>query len=139
MFFHDENNIKKCLGFLNTKYAAKLLKVINPTLNMNVGEVRCLPLLSSIDSRQTEIEIVVEKCLCISKSDWDSYETSWDFTRLPLLHPDHHQPTLKDSYVVLRSHWREMTLEMQRLEEENNRIFIDVCGLQDELTPDVPL
>src|SRR3546814_4340493 len=55
------------------------------------------------------------------------------------LHPDHCQPTLKASYQSLRTHWREMTLEMQRLEEENNRIFIDAYGLQDELTPEVPL
>ena len=71
--------------------------------------------------------------------DWDSYETSWDFTSLPLLNPDYHQPTLKATYQKLRAHWREMTLEMQRLEEENNRIFIDAYGLQDELTPEVPL
>jgi type II restriction/modification system DNA methylase subunit YeeA len=139
LFFHDENNINKCLGFLNSKYALKLLKVINPTLNMNVGEVRCLPLLSSIDSRQLEIEFVVEKCLSISKSDWDSYETSWDFSCIPLLHPDHHQPTLKATYEKICANWQTMTQEMQRLEEENNRIFINAYGLQDELTPDVPL
>ena len=75
----------------------------------------------------------------LSVADWDSYEISWDFTSLPLLHPDHRQPTLKASYQKLRAHWREMTLEMQRLEEENNRIFIAAYGLQDELTPEVPL
>ena len=74
-----------------------------------------------------------------TKQDWDAYETSWDFTSLPLLNPDYHQPTLKATYQKLRVHWREMTLEMQRLEEENNRIFIDAYGLQDELTPEVPL
>ena len=63
----------------------------------------------------------------------------WDFTSLPLLQPDYRQPTLKATYQKLRAHWREMTLEMQRLEEENNRIFIDAYGLQDELTPEVPL
>jgi hypothetical protein len=66
-------------------------------------------------------------------------ETSWDFTSLPLLNPDYRQPTLKATYQKLRAHWREMTLEMQRLEEENNRIFIEAYGLQDELTPEVPL
>lgn len=55
LFFHDESNIEKCLGFLNTKYVTKLLKVINPTLNMNVGEVRCLPLLDSISPQIEEI------------------------------------------------------------------------------------
>ena len=75
----------------------------------------------------------------MAQDDWNSYETSWDFTTLPLLHPDYRQPTLKTTYQKLRAHWREMTQEMQRLEEENNRIFIDAYGQQDELTPDVPL
>ena len=81
----------------------------------------------------------VERNSSQSKSDWDSYETSWDFTSLPLLNPDYRQPTLKATYQKLRAHWRDMTLEMQRLEEENNRIFIEAYGLQDELTPEVPL
>ena len=72
----------------------------------------------------------------ISKSDWDSYESSWDFSLLPLLHPDHHQPAMKATYEQVRTHWRAMTLEMQRLEEENNRIFINAYGLQGELTPE---
>jgi hypothetical protein len=158
LFFHDESNILKCLGFLNTKYVARLLKAINPTLNMNVGEVRCLPLLSSIDEMTTSINLTVGECLSISKSDWDFYETSWDFTELPLLTINHEKQepqeekdkenssdfpnfrgSLPSTYTQLRIHWREMTLEMQRLEEENNRIFIDAYGLQDEITPEVPL
>lgn len=75
----------------------------------------------------------------ISKTDWDSYETSWDFTTLPLLRPDYRGRNLEKTYHTLRTHWREQTLEMQRLEEENNRIFIEAYGLEDELTPDVPL
>lgn len=74
-----------------------------------------------------------------TRIDWDAYETSWDFTSLPLLHPDYRQPTLKITYPILRAHWRDKTQEMQRLEQENNRIFIDAYGLQDELTPEVPL
>ncbi|RKT44697.1 hypothetical protein BDD21_2095 [Thiocapsa rosea] len=75
----------------------------------------------------------------LSRKDWNSYENSWDFTSLPLLSPDYHQPILKAAYQKIRAHWREMTLEMQRLEEENNRIFIEAYGLQDELQPEVPL
>ncbi|MGI6487285.1 MAG: class I SAM-dependent DNA methyltransferase [Syntrophothermaceae bacterium] len=74
-----------------------------------------------------------------SRIDWDSYETSWDFTELPLLKSDYHEPTIRETYQRLRAHWWEMTREMQRLEEENNRIFIEAYGLQDELTPEVPL
>jgi hypothetical protein len=73
--------------------------------------------------------------------DWDAYETSKVGLHQPAASecPDYRQPTLKATYQKLRAHWREMTLEMQRLEEENNRIFIDAYGLQDELTPEVPL
>jgi len=87
----------------------------------------------------TKISERVSKIVEVSKHDWDSYETSWDFTNLPLLTVEYRQPTLKATYQKLRSHWREMTLEMQRLEEENNRIFIDAYGLQEELKSDVPL
>jgi hypothetical protein len=73
------------------------------------------------------------------KSDWDAYETSWDFTTLPAALPDHRAETLEATYARLRAHWQGMTDEMQRLEEENNRIFIDAYGLQDELTPEVPI
>jgi len=75
----------------------------------------------------------------ISRHDWESQEANWDFTSLPLLNPDYRQPTLKATYQKLRAHWREMTLEMQRLEQENNRIFIDAYGLQDELDERVEL
>src|SRR3546814_20447460 len=86
-----------------------------------------------------QVNPLVEELILRSKDDWDSVETSWDFITLLLLHPDHCQPTLKASYQSLRTHWREMTLEMQRLEEANNRIFIAAYGLQAELTPEVPL
>jgi hypothetical protein len=85
------------------------------------------------------IALNAKDCTGISKNDWDAYETSWDFTSLPLLNPDYRQSTLAATYQKLRTDWREMTLEMQRLEEENNRIFIDAYGLQDELTSEVPL
>jgi type II restriction/modification system DNA methylase subunit YeeA len=74
-----------------------------------------------------------------SIKDWNSFEISWDFTTLPILQPDFRLTTLKETYTHLRSRWRQNTLEMQRLEEENNRIFIDAYGLQDEFTPEVSL
>ena len=86
-----------------------------------------------------KIDQNVEKLVDFGKADWDSFETSWDFTVFPLLHTAFTQPTLKTSYQKLRAYWSEMTLGMQRLEEENNRVFIDAYGLQDELTPKVPL
>lgn len=136
LFPKDNSDLHLLLGLVNTKVSDYVTGMMNPTLNMNVGEIQAIPLVSinkDLVSKQ------IYKILNISQADWDAYENSWDFTILPLLSPDYRQPILAATYAVLRTHWREMTLEMQRLEEENNRIFIEAYGLQDELTPDVPL
>jgi type II restriction/modification system DNA methylase subunit YeeA len=112
---------------------------MNPTLNFQAWEIGSLPLLQQDASNQDVITINTKVLRKQAKSDWDAYETSWDFTTLPLLHPDHRAETMEHTYTALRTHWQGMTDEMQRLEEENNRIFIDAYGLQDELTPEVPL
>ena len=133
--FPDSGSLNKLAGFLCSKVAFEFLKMANPTLNFQVANVNALPWFSPGD----RADQLVEYLYSISKADWDTYEISWDFTMLPLLSPDHRDKTLKDSYARLRAHWQGMTDEIQRLEEENNRIFIDAYGLQDELTPDVPL
>jgi hypothetical protein len=136
--FPDDTEILATLGFLASKVSVAMMNAINPTLNFQVGNVASLGYLSNNALRQAANQ-TVGAIVDFSKSDWDAYETSWDFTTLPLLSPDHRADTLEDSYARLRAHWQGMTDEMQRLEEENNRIFIDAYGLQDELTPEVPL
>jgi type II restriction/modification system DNA methylase subunit YeeA len=126
------------LGYLNSKIALYCLGLLSPTLNYEAGHIGSLPITTSSNTK-IESSKRIPRLIDLSKSDWDSYETSWDFSSLPLLNPDYRQSTLKATYQKLRDHWREMTLEMQRLEEENNRIFIEAYGLQDELTPEVPL
>lgn len=124
---------RKLVALLNSKVFEQVLYQINPTVSLQPGDVAKFPIVSD---KQINTEGVLrnsDSCVQFARIDWDSYETSWDFASLPLLHPDHLQPTLKACYQRLRTHWREMTLEMQRLEEENNRIFIDAYGLQDEL------
>jgi len=123
------------MGFLGSKLPNGLLSITNPSVSFQVGNIRALPL----HRPKGLFEDAIKKIVNLSKSDWDSYETSWDFTTLPLLHPDHRGETLEHTYTTLRSHWQGMTDDMQRLEEENNRIFIDAYGLQDELTPEVSL
>ena len=81
----------------------------------------------------------VKKMISLSETDWNSYETSWNFASLLLLCPYYRHSKLTSAFRISRNYWRSQTLEMQRLEEENNRIFIEAYGLQDELTPDVPL
>jgi type II restriction/modification system DNA methylase subunit YeeA len=154
-------------AFLGTKLAFEILKVLNPTLNFQPGNLSSLPIcISKLEIFENKINEVTRLLISLAKKDWDSYETSWDFTDLPLLNsqtvgrvsdsvtrqlddvglrdkatnPTYPLPlSIKETYAQLRAHWQEVTLETQRLEEENNRIFIDAYGLQDELTPDVSL
>ncbi|SEN66744.1 BREX-1 system adenine-specific DNA-methyltransferase PglX [Palleronia pelagia] len=123
-------------AFLNSRVADHLLKMLAPTMDFKLGHVLNLPLVSDLGPSVSQ---TADQLADWVKSDWDAYETSWDFTTLPLLSEDHRGETLAESYATLRAHWQSMTDEMQRLEEENNRIFIDAYGLQDELTPEVPI
>ena len=103
-------------------------------MSFTSGDIGNIPLLDEVLKK-----LEIDEILRITKSDWNSYETSWDFTDLPLLSSDYRWQSLSETFTRLRSRWREATLEMQRLEEENNRIFIDAYGLTEELTPEVPL
>ena len=123
---------------LNSCVAEVYFKALSPTVDYNSGIISKIPLPEAVhkDERVTETAQYLKN---LARADWDAYETSWDFTTLPLLQPNHRAETLEDTYTTLRTHWQGMTDEMQRLEEENNRIFIDAYGLKDELTPEVPL
>ena len=139
--FPKEADIGVILGLLASKPADVVLKMLNPTIETqprDVGNIPC-PLTPTSATGKLLAERIIPELIRISKSDWDAYETSWDFTTLPLIQTDHRAETLEATYTTLRTHWQGMTDEMQRLEEENNRIFIDAYGLQDELTPEVPL
>ena len=135
--FPGENYSKKLAACLGSKVTSGLLSLLNPTLNFQVGNIASLP----VDKRVLDSvpEYLPNQLITITKGDWDAFETSWNFSSLPLLNPDYRQPTLTATYQKFRAHWQEMILETQRLEEENNRIFIDAYGLQNELTPEVPL
>lgn len=125
------------LSLFNSNVLERFLEYISPTLDINISQISSLPLPKNMDISWSGG--IANTLVNISKVDWDSYETSWGFTSLQLLTAEYRFPTLKATYQNLRAHWHEMTLEMQHLEEENNRTFIDTYGLQDELTPKVPL
>lgn len=135
--FTNDQVFYQLIGLLNSIVSKSFAAFLNPTLSFQSGDLKRIPINLPFDreARPQHIESLVE----YGKRDWDSFETSWDFTGLPLLNPDYRQPTLKATYQNLRAHWREMTMEMQRLEKENNRIFIEAYGLRDELKPEVPL
>ena len=133
--FHDDAGLRRSIiAMTNSKVANHLLTFLAPTLDYNSGTIAKLPFIEPAHAGETVTQLVM-----LTKLDWDAYETSWGFTTLPLLQPDHRAETLEATYTALRAHWQGMTEEMQQLEEENNRIFIDAYGLQDELTPEVPL
>ena len=136
--FPSQQHLHTCLALLNSGLMTEFMSILNPTATFQVGDMARIPFSSSIEQAD-EISDNSRKLSQFGKSDWDAYETSWDFTTLPLLQPDHRAETLETTYTTLRTHWQGTTDEMQRLEEENNRIFIDAYGLQDELTPEVPL
>lgn len=138
LFTKEGYSNQAVMAFINSCVMTAVFPLISPTLNYQPGDISKLP-ASFEPSLQSSLKGSTEILVAFAKSDWDAYETSWDFTTLPLLSPDHRGETLADSYATLRAHWQSMTDEMQRLEEENNRIFIDAYGLQDELTPEVPL
>lgn len=139
VFPNEKLDYPLALGFLGSKIASLILQAFNPTLHVQAGNISDLPWLELCVQDQQVMRDNVVFLVKTTRIDWDTYETSWDFTSLPLLHPDYRQPTLKITYPILRAHWRDKTQEMQRLEEENNRIFIEAYSLQDELKPEVPL
>ena len=128
-------------GFLCSKQVYGFMRVMNPTLNFQVGNVVALPVLREpIHNRQSEIEKVVKLLILHTRADWNAYERSWDFESLPILMVSSDAtPTLESSYTDWAALNRETIAEMKRLEEENNRLFIDAYGLTDELMPDVPI
>lgn len=137
MFVADhERNLDQTLAFLHSNALTPLLRVV-AAKDFGPGSMKLLPLPPL--GMPATAEIITSQCVEIARSDWDAYETSWDFATLPLLSPDHRDETLEGTYSRLRAHWQDMTDEMKALEEENNRIFIDAYSLADELTPDVPI
>ena len=128
------------LSFLCSKVGNHLIEIANPTMHFISSSVGNLPLaVNELAHNHSNLESNYASIIEVSKSDWDAYETSWNFTTLALLSPENRGKPLGGTYSVLRTHWHRITIEIQRLEEANNRIFIDAYGLQDELTSEVPL
>ena len=127
-----------CLGFLNSKLSASLLKCINPTVNTQVGDLKRLPFKKEILTRADEFAQCVKEMETDAKSDWDNFETSWDFRDQPLLRPGLKGMTLEASWQNWETQSTAAIRRMQELETENNRLFIEAYGLQDELSPEVP-
>ena len=160
-----ENMANYILAYLNTYVTRNILKIMNPTFNTNIAEVFNLAIKIQGQERVTEL---ADQNISISKQDWDAHETSWDFEENPLLAVDektyidniHHEierheketgericidpaapelDSLEWRMEQYKQKWEHLFMQLHENEEELNRQFIDIYGLQDELTPDVPL
>ena len=156
VFAQNNDTLLYIIGLLNTKVSSVYLKVLSPAYEYKVGHVANVPV---IWTRSTEVIKLVQESIAISKNDWDSYETSWDFLSHPLINRhggkiyrswDHDNLVVESSdeikkwdYLLSTSFesWAKECehrfAQLKANEEELNRIFIDIYGLQDELTPDV--
>lgn len=143
--FPKENETLYYLGLMNTKIAQYFLNVINPTLNYGAGSMSQMPVIKSLSINQNT-QTIVEQNIFISKSDWDSFETSWDFKRHPLVNMGlslkNTETKEKEELIEYNfNYWKDICNDrfntLKANEEELNRIYIDIYGLQEELTPEV--
>ncbi len=145
--FTTEEKLLFILAFINSLVAKKILSAISPTLNYNAGDIANLPLLLE-QHYMNEINQKTQICINLSTSDWDSFEISWDFKKHPLVdivspelwNDSHYGETnsrLQNVFQVWEVQCDERFNQLKANEEELNRIFIDIYGLQDELLPEV--
>ena len=131
--FANRETLYYLLALLNTKYANEIIKLINPTLNFVPGAVSSVPVKKDEKNKGKIIEIAEEN-VQLSEQDWDSFETSWDFKKHPLLQ---NVSTISEAFNQWQAECDGRFNKLKTNEEELNRIFIDIYGLQGELTPEV--
>ena len=127
MSYFLEKNQFNYLGILNTKIYSDLTKIINPTINLQIGDILVLP---ATEIKNEKFNILVRQNIDISKEEWDSRETSWDFEKLSLIDGS---IDLKTAYENYCNHWRDNFVQLHKNEEELNRLFIEIYDLQDEI------
>ena len=145
VFVDDRKTEYYVLALLNSCIAQELLKKFNATINLTIDDIGSIPYIVD-DKKQDEIYRIVDNCIDISKEDWDSFETSWDFRKHPLLaviprnrvlFDDISSIYLSECYMCWESECNDRFNQLKANEEELNRIFIAIYGLQDELEPEV--
>jgi len=151
-FPNNSEYIKPILGLFCSRISSFLLNLLNPSMSFTSGNISNLPIVKTIFT--SKVTSLTDKMIESSKLDWNFYETSWNFNSPPIFNcncvmdsdemekstPYYPLPLkLSEAYEKLRSHWNSLSEEMQYLEKENNIIFIEAYGLQEELTPKVPL
>ena len=125
--YFSKENIFITLGYLNSVFGSFVSNILNPTLNLSNGIVEKFPNLYI--QNQQNIYCLIQQNISISKEEWDSRETSWDFENLSLIDGK----DLKTTYENYCNHWRDNFLQLHKNEEELNRLFIEIYDLQDEM------
>lgn len=152
--YSDSKSLFYILSFLNTKVSEYLISLMNPTLNFPPGTISSLPIIFN-ESKKQQIDALVEQNIAISKDDWDSFETSWDFEQHPLIRFSNRNKGLVDyeniskvepitegdkiseCFAKWKAYKEKQFNQLKANEEELNRLFIEIYGLQDEMTPEV--
>ena len=137
IFFKDDSNILFVLAYANSRVAEMFLKLLNPTLALQVRDVRNMPL--NYTTSRDVIELNAKELVYISSRDWDSSEASRGFQTSWLISKETRSKDLQSACEAWNILTTENLEQSQRLEEENNRLFIQAYGLQDELSPEVPI
>lgn len=132
-FAYSRENLKYIIANLNSKIAEEAFRFISPTIKFMPGQVASIP--CNVDyGKRDEVTSIADELIAFSKSDWDSFETSWDFKKHPLLR---NVSTISEAFAQWQAECDDRFNQLKANEEELNRIFIDIYGLQDELTPEV--
>ena len=134
------SNLKYIIGLLNSKVTLEYLKFLSPTLEIKVGHISKVPY---IERNVVAVSNIVSDSIGISLSDWDAHETSWDFQCNELVAISkseiENRNSIEAAVEAYERKWTDLFLRLHANEEELNRQFIEIYGLQDELSPDVPL
>lgn len=131
--FPEKQDSSLLLCLLNTQITIRILAMLSPTLNFEAGQIGMIPVIAPLKNMSD----ISNEAVRLQKFDWDFYETSWEFKSAPLFKEEKY--FLNIAYKKLRSDCKEIIVKMQKIEEENNKIFIEAYGLQNELTAEVPL
>ena len=132
--FAEKTKLQLLIGIFNSKVTPIYVEALNPTTTTQVGDLKRIPL---VEPKQNEVEHIQSKVMesvDLSKAEWDSFETSWDFKKHPLLC---NVSAISEAFNQWQAECDERFTQLKANEEELNRIFIDIYGLQDELTPEV--
>ena len=134
-YVEDEKNIWIILGYLSSSVAKYFLDAMNPTINMHPGYLSSLPYINMEECKNIRVDKVVQENINLAKKDWDLFENSWNFKKHPII--EFKSNNIENSFNNWSKFTEKQFNQLKANEEELNRIFIDIYGLQDELTPEV--